>query len=189
MAQTRRTNRKTEYGRSEYRRSARYYESGSAAHDYDYRTEAEPVRRKRRVEEAEPVRRTKKHKRHAKKSRTYEKSAIIARNSESFGFGYTALVMIAVILAFVSVSGMLAAESKVKSQEIHINSMIAELNVKKNDNVAMQDELDKMYSLDDIYRIATGELGMVYSEEGQVIYYDSVNEDYVNQYEDVPEAR
>ena len=37
-----------------------------------------------------------------------------------------------------------------------------------------------MYTLDDIYNVATNELGMVYAKRGQIIYYDSANEDYVN---------
>ena len=43
-----------------------------------------------------------------------------------------------------------------------------------------------MYTLDDIYNVATNELGMVYAKKGQIIYYDSANEDYVKQYQDVP---
>jgi chaperonin GroEL (HSP60 family) len=41
-------------------------------------------------------------------------------------------------------------------------------------------------SLEDIYKIAVGELGMVYSQNGQVIYYDGQMDDYVKQYSDIP---
>jgi hypothetical protein len=45
-----------------------------------------------------------------------------------------------------------------------------------------------MYSLDDIYKVATRELGMVYSQNGQIIRYDKQEDDYVKQYSDVPKT-
>ena len=45
-----------------------------------------------------------------------------------------------------------------------------------------------MYSLEDVYTIATSELGMVYSENGQIRYYENEQGDYVKQYSDVPET-
>ena len=43
--------------------------------------------------------------------------------------------------------------------------------------------------LDQIYQIATGELGMVYADESQIIYYNSSNDDYVQQYESIPDKQ
>lgn len=41
--------------------------------------------------------------------------------------------------------------------------------------------------LDEIKRIAIGELGMKYAKEGQVITYSGEGSDYVRQYGDIPE--
>ena len=46
--------------------------------------------------------------------------------------------------------------------------------------------LDNMYTLEQVYDAATNELGMVYARKGQIVYYESANEDYVKQYQDVP---
>ena len=51
-----------------------------------------------------------------------------------------------------------------------------------------EDSLESKYSLDKIYEVATKDLGMVYSQKGQIVYYESANEDYVKQLKDVPEA-
>ena len=56
-----------------------------------------------------------------------------------------------------------------------------------DDNAAFKLSLESMYSLDDIYNVPTNELGMVYAKKGQVVYYESANEDYVKQYQDIPE--
>ena len=178
MAQTR---RKTEYRESYYRSAGRYYEDGSAARQYQ--EEAVPVRKKRRQEEVRP------RKRKNQKRKTYEKAAIIAARSVSFDLGYTVLITIALVATFISLAWMVSMQGKIEGQQEHVASLQSQLMEKQADNAAYEDELNNMYSLDDIYKIAVSELGMVYSQKGQIIYYESANEDYVNQFEDVPEAR
>ena len=57
--------------------------------------------------------------------------------------------------------------------------------LKKNEQAvtALQSQLQ---TVQEIYQIATGRLGMVYAGEDQVIYYDSSNNDYIRQYESIP---
>ena len=56
-------------------------------------------------------------------------------------------------------------------------------------NAAYAASLENKYSLNHIYDVATKDLGMVYSQKGQIVYYESANEDYVKQMRDVPEAK
>lgn len=42
-------------------------------------------------------------------------------------------------------------------------------------------------SMEQIKEIAVNELGMVYADEGQVIVYSSQKEDYIRQYEEIPQ--
>ena len=42
-------------------------------------------------------------------------------------------------------------------------------------------------NLEEIYEIATDELGMVYAGEDQIIYYDSSNSDYIRQFGEIPD--
>jgi septum formation initiator len=81
---------------------------------------------------------------------------------------------------------MLYLNTKISTQQNNISALEAELEKIEDDNAAHKLRLNNMYTLDDIYNVATNELGMVYAKKGQIIYYDSANEDYVKQYQDVP---
>ncbi|MFR0782925.1 MAG: hypothetical protein ACLSHP_08305 [Coprococcus sp.] len=81
---------------------------------------------------------------------------------------------------------MLYLNTKISTQQNNISALEAELEKIEDDNAAHKLRLNNMYTLDDIYNVATNELGMVYAKRGQIIYYDSANEDYVKQYQDVP---
>ena len=73
--------------------------------------------------------------------------------------------------------------TKISTQQNNISALEAELEKIEDDNAAHKLRLNNMYTLDDIYNVATNELGMVYAKKGQIIYYDSANEDYVKQYQ------
>lgn len=77
---------------------------------------------------------------------------------------------------------------RIRTQQNNINNLETQLEAINDDNAAFRMALDNMYTLDQIYDVATNELGMVYAKKGQIVYYDSANEDYVKQYQDVPEA-
>ena len=58
-----------------------------------------------------------------------------------------------------------------------------------NLKLSNDDELARINSnvnLDEIKRIAIGELGMVYAQEGQIVYYNNEGSDYVRQFGDIP---
>ena len=79
-------------------------------------------------------------------------------------------------------------EAMLDVQKKNIVGLENELDNLRTDNSAYKMSIENMYSLDQIYDVATNELGMVYARKGQIVYYESANEDYVNQYQDVPEA-
>ena len=83
---------------------------------------------------------------------------------------------------------MITVHEKVESKESKIEALQIEIQNIEDDNIAVANKLDGMYSLEDIYSIATGELGMVYSENGSILYYDQEQGDYVKQYGDVPKT-
>ena len=57
-----------------------------------------------------------------------------------------------------------------------------------DENTATQERINSSIDLGEVYDTATGELGMVYTKEDQIIHYKSSNSDYVKQYEDIPSA-
>ena len=94
-------------------------------------------------------------------------------------------VICAVGLCFV----MLKLMADVKEGKNEVSTLQSQLNEQLNVNAEYSSGLDSMTDLDEIYKIATTELGMVYSKPGQTVYYPQNSDDYVIQYKNVPETK
>ena len=123
-----------------------------------------------------------------KRQVTYEGAQKIAERSKSFNLKYNFVVSLMILMFVSSCLVMLYFQNMVTSAERRISRVQNELQNVQSDNVAFENKLNNMYPLDKIYQIATGELGMIYSENGQVLFYDSAEDDYVTQYSDVPKT-
>lgn len=153
-----------------------YYVEGSTVRKIDTAPEREYVPERRR--KAAPERQERRERRvNAKVDRAL-----------AFDMRYTVFVVSSVLIMVCACLMMLYMESKINAQQRNINNMEAQLENIENDNAAYEMSLKNMYTLDDIYDVAANELGMVYAKKGQIVYYESANEDYVTQYQDVPEA-
>lgn len=152
-----------------------YYTEGSAARKLE-----QPVRRPQREYEYE---RKVEEKRQPRRMISEQADRALA-----FNLKYTVCVGMAVMIMIGACFTMLFMESKLNKQQKNIVNLESELQTIKDENAAFEVALENMYSLDQIYDVATNELGMVYARKGQIVYYDSANEDYVKQYQDVPEA-
>lgn len=120
--------------------------------------------------------------------KTYKRSAIKAEQSMGFDLKYTLVLAIMLVMVILSCVVMLTVQGGVENKERKIESLQEEIQDIEADNTAYENKLNSMYSLEDIYNIATGELGMVYSENGSIIYYENEQGDYVKQYGDVPKT-
>ena len=149
------------------------YFDGSAVRKLDY---AEPAVRPERTPERIPER-----KKNTKVDKQVDKAL-------AFNFKYTVFVVASVMIMISACVVLLYMESRITDQQSNINSLEAQLEALETDNAAFANSLNNMYTLDEIESLATGELGMEYAKKGQVVYYNSANEDYVKQYQDVPEA-
>ena len=123
-----------------------------------------------------------------RRNKTYSKAAQKAEASKGFDLRYTLVMTVMIMMVIISCIIMLAVQDSVESKERKIESIQQEIQDIQADNAAYENKLESMYSLDDIYSIATNELGMVYSENGAIIYYEDSQGDYVKQYEDVPKT-
>lgn len=153
-----------------------YYFDGSTAR----KIEAAPERRERPTN-VPSEREYQRRKASAKVSARADKAL-------AFDLSYTIFVVTAVGIMIAACLAMLYMESKLSNQKKNINVLKTELEQIQDANLAMEVAMDDMYTLDEIYDVATNELGMVYAKKGQVIYYNGANEDYVKQYTDVPEV-
>ncbi len=143
----------------------------------------------RKVEQS-PVRKSNNevHKKPSNKNVQQKKMSEKAQNALAFNMGYTVFVTAAVLIMVFACIAVLYMESRISLQQANINDLETQLEAIEEENAAYKLSLESMYTLDEIYDVATNELGMVYAEKGQIVYYESADEDYVKQYQDVPEA-
>ncbi len=95
------------------------------------------------------------------------------------------LTVATAISVFVCVE-YLQLQMKVSSMEKSIVTMEKKLITLTNENNAAYASIDTQIDLDYIYQVAVGELGMVYPNKNEIITYQSNDDGYVRQYEDIP---
>ncbi|MGN0386572.1 MAG: cell division protein FtsL [Lachnospiraceae bacterium] len=101
-------------------------------------------------------------------------------------FGYVLFLALAMLVAGYVLIGYIQVQADLTAQLEQIASLESELNYLRLYN---EDELARINSninLEEIKQVAIGELGMVYAEEGQIIFYENEGSDYVRQIADIP---
>jgi cell division protein FtsB len=108
---------------------------------------------------------------------------------ELSGINFTSLLILtAAIIATVYVCvTYLKLQSDVTQMDGTVTSLQQDLETLTKKNDAESELAKKNYNLDYVYRVAVEELGMVYPNKNKVITYKSSDDDYVRQYEDIPE--
>ncbi len=130
-----------------------------------------------------PERNLPRKERHTLSSRTLENR----RRAAKMNIRYVAFLAAATAATLAICIGYLKLRSEVDGRVGRISRMERELKEVKTENDATYNRIMKGVNLEEIRRIATEELHMVYADESQVIFYDSEESDYVRQYEDIPE--
>lgn len=154
------------HGRNEQDRQPYVY--GNVAHQL----EAVPERRER----PERQKRTKGY----PKQRPVDMPSI---SGASFVFLMTAaLITLAFCFNYLRIQSGI---TRMKSETVALQNQIAETKVSNEE--AYQKILDSV-DLSEVYKIATGELGMVQAVDNQVYKYKNKKSDMVKQYGDIPEA-
>lgn len=179
-----------------------YYTEGSAARSAAYYgAEAPAVRRSSAVpaERPEPRERRRQpqpgqeHRRNRTAITPEEQRRLMKKKSESRAVAnaqirYTTGVVVAVIIAVALCCYLLKLTSDVRQQKTAVSKLKTQVAEQVEENAGYKAGLDSMVDLNEIYQIATTKLGMVYSQPGQTLYYRQNNEDYVVQYQNVPEV-
>ncbi len=94
----------------------------------------------------------------------------------------TALVVMGIVLV-----GYIQLRADITSSVKNISRLESELNDLKLENDETYSRITSSIDLEEIRRIAIGELGMRYAEEGQVVGYSVDGSDYVKQFADIPD--
>ncbi len=123
-----------------------------------------------------------------------ERRALAARKAErravtNAQIRYTTGMVVAIVIAVALCCYLLKLTSDVKVEKESVASLKSQVTAQVDENTSYSAGLDSMTDLDEIYKIATTKLGMVYSQPGQTLYYSQNSDDYVVQYKDVPGAK
>ena len=151
-----------------------YFVNGSTVR----RMEAQPVRRKvdrKKIQEQQQ----KKRRRNAAR-RNRERALHMSR-------GYVAFLTACVaVVAFAAVS-MVQMQSQVTQRMENIAALESQITDLKADNDARYKEIVTSVDLEHIKDVAINELGMQYATEDQIVYYSVENNNFMDQYSDIPE--
>lgn len=100
--------------------------------------------------------------------------------------GYVAFLAVAMLVAGYVLIGYIQLQAELTAKVEQIAALESQLNSLKLSNDEELARINSSLDLEEIKRIAVGELGMVYATEGQIVNYDSEGNDYVRQISDIP---
>lgn len=98
---------------------------------------------------------------------------------------YLIVLTVAAVAALVICVNLLQVQSQITASLKNIETQEKILEEYKNDNDALEARIEASVNLDEVYRVATEELGMVYANKSQVVTYDRTPTEYVRQNENI----
>ena len=110
------------------------------------------------------------------------------RKAMHMNLGYVTFLAVAAIVGLLTCVQFLQLRAEVTQRSADITAMQKELSVMHEKNTTRYNAIMDSVNLEDIKYWAIQDLGMVYAEEGQIIEYKNPSNDYVKQYEAIPES-
>ena len=138
------------------------------------------VRKVQRTVEIRPERDEREEYRHKHAVRRNQEKALYMNGP------YVLALTIAALIALVLCMNYLHKQASITTRINHIEDLELKLENLKSENDALQTRIDTYVDLDHVYKVATEELGMVYANKDQILFYDKTESEYVRQYEDIP---
>lgn len=107
--------------------------------------------------------------------------------AERMSLGYVLFLSLALLATGCILVGYIRLQSDITNSIKHIASLEKELNDLKLANDEEYSRITSSIDLEEVRRIAIQELGMKYAEEGQIVVFESENNDYVKQVAPIPD--
>jgi cell division protein FtsL len=143
------------------------------------RTQAEPDYRRERRERIEREQELERRRRQRTLRRNHERELRMNRSYVVF--------MTMAVLVFGAFAGIYVhLQSDVTARMKAIASLESQIENVRADNDESYKRINTSVDLAQIRATALGELGMVYAKESQIIYYSVGEDDYMNQYSEIP---
>lgn len=101
--------------------------------------------------------------------------------------GYVMFLVSAMMIMGVALTGYLTLKSDITNSVKNIAQLESQLNSLKLDNDERESRISSNTNLEEVRQIAIQELGMQYAGEGQIITFNSEDNDYVIQKGEIPD--
>lgn len=121
----------------------------------------------------------------ADSSAVYNKD-VAAAASSGFSFGFCFLIAAVAVTAYFCYR-YVKLRSEITRVQKHISRLENSYNELKTSNDEMYDRIMGAVDLEEIKRIAMSELGMKYPDGDHVVHISGADDDYVRQYDKIPE--
>ncbi len=142
----------------------------------------------RRLETAPDYHREREERKQREKRRHNEHVA--RRNQERalhMDLGYVAFLTIAAIMTALVSAAYIKLQSEMTGRLKNIAALESTVSDLKADNDSAYKRISTSVDLDTVKDVAMNQLGMVYAGADQIVYYTVENDDYMNQYSEIPE--
>ena len=91
------------------------------------------------------------------------------------------------VTATVGVCGLyIKLQTDLDSRKSHVASLESQILELRTDNDAALNRIETSVDLSEVKDTAMNSLGMVYPSQDQIVYYEVDNDDYMNQYSEIP---
>jgi len=141
--------------------------------------------------EAQPVGRPKPDRRKIREEQNKKRRRNAARRNREralfMGKGYVTFLTLCVAVVALAAVSLIQIQSQTTQRMENIASLERQITNLKADNDARYKEIVTSVDLDYIKDVAINELGMNYATEDQIIYYSVENNNFMDQYSDIPE--
>ena len=130
--------------------------------------------------DAETLRREREEERIRRKKNLARKNARALRRSRRMAF--RVVLAAAAFCAFFV--GYVNLQTSIRAHMKNIATLKTEISDMKASNSAAESRINTAVDINEIKNTALTEYGMVYANEGQIVYYDICEEDYMSKYQD-----
>ncbi|MDO4787762.1 MAG: septum formation initiator family protein [Johnsonella sp.] len=117
------------------------------------------------------------------------KNRNLRRNQEraaQMDLPYLMFLVAAIVFSLYFFYSYLSIQNSITASMREVEKKQKQLAELRNENDALEMSINAHVDLDNIYKLATEDLGMVYAGSDQIIIYDKVEREQVRQYEEVP---
>lgn len=147
-----------------------YFEDGNTVRKLQPEIDYEEFKRRQKVEE--------------ERKRRANKRALAAKARKKRLYSiYMSASIICAVCFFV---GYVYMQSQVTQSANNIAELESEISSLKADNNAAEARISTGGNLSTVRDLAINDLGMVYANTDQIVYYDMETSDYMNQYKEIP---